>query len=454
MSAPRHTRLALLGSATVLSLTASVLVGSPAFADPLYVYPTTQSPVTVAKAWSAGPVSNGGAATSTITATNPTGTPAHVFVQDTYDHGLTPGTLPAGCTTSYGGYPMFSCQLNVPAGGSASVSVPFTATYAGPKVYTKNYRSGERLTVQKAETNWNNFAGQQTVHAVSCPSGYVMVDHSLRKQTVDQGAGTLEDVHVVTTNLSTTAWQVEIRNATTGQAQGKLWAACLEQDTNQGGTFAVGPVHETWVDNFLPVGDTESQFVATCDPGEVPIAVNLKAAPANTNYSPWQDQLFTQVGLDANGGPSTVVFAVIHQPADVTLQWRCLTAKSSTGNRMLFEVVSDPTSVPAGSEVGHDVSCADDAKGVVGGWRGGTINGAEPRPKIRTYWYRNTGTAPLTYTSHLLCVDNRLVKGGKLKASATDPRCNYLGGVHEVVAGSDERWLNDDEQCLVVKQGS
>lgn len=456
MAAPRTTRLNRLAASAALALAASMLVASPAMADPLFVYPSTASPVIIAKSWSPGPVANGGTATATLSASNPTGTPAHVIIQDTYDHGLVRGSFPPGSNcgdTSYAGYPMFWCHLDVPAFGTASISVPFTASYKGPRVYTKNFRTGERVTVQKAETNWNNFAGQQTTHSVSCPAGYVMIDHALRKQAVDQGTGTLEDVHVVTTNLTTSAWTVDIRNATTGQAQGKLWAACLKQETNQGGTFTVSGVNSTWVDNFLPVGDTESQFIATCSPGEIPVAVNLKASPANTNYAPWQDQLFTQTGLYANGGPSTVVFAMIHQPADMTLQWRCMSTTSTTGNRLSFTRVSDTTVVPAGTEVDHDVSCDDDSKGIVGGWRGGKVNGAEPRPKIRTYWYRNTSASPVTYTSQLLCAGNRLAKGGHLKASATDARCNYLGGVHEVVAGSDERWLNDDEECLVVTQG-
>lgn len=454
MAAPRLTRLSLLASAATLALAATTLAPAPAFADPFFTYPTTQSDVVISKAWSAGPVGNGATATATLTATNPTGSPAKVFIQDTYDYGLTPGTLPAGCGhTSYTGHRLFWCERTVPANGSVSVDVPFTVSYAGPKTYTKNFRTGERVTVQKAETNWNNFAGQQTSHSVSCPDGYVMVDHALRKQGVDQGAGTLEDVHVVSTNLTTTQWQVEIRNATTGQAQGKLWAACLRQTTNQGGTFTVGPVQEHWIDNFLPVGDAESEFVATCGPGEMPIAVNLKAVPANINYAPWQDQLLTQVGLYANGGPSTVVSAIVHQPADTTLQWRCMSAKSSTGNRMHFSLVSETHTVPAGQEVEQEVTCDDDAKGVVGGWSGGRLNGQEPRPKTRTYWFRNTSASPVTYDAALLCVGNRLVRGGKLKKSHTDPRCNYLGGVHEVAPGTEE-WLNDDEACIVVRQGA
>src|SRR4051794_27752140 len=82
--------------------------------DPVFVFPTSPSPVTVAKTWSAGTVGNGGTVAATITATNPTAVSRHVIFQDTYDFGLTPGSLPGGCgTTSYTGYPLFWCNLVV-----------------------------------------------------------------------------------------------------------------------------------------------------------------------------------------------------------------------------------------------------------------------------------------------------------------------------------------------------
>ena len=144
--------------------------------------------------------------------------------------------------------------------------------------------------------------------------------------------------------------------------------------------------------------------------------------------------------------------AIVHEPADITLQWRCLSTTSSNGNRMDLSLVTKTVSVPAGQEMEVQVSCADDEKGIVGGWHGGKLNGHEPRPKTRTYWFRNTSASAVTYDAKLLCVGNRLVRGGKIKKSHTDPRCNYLGGVHEVSPGNEE-WLNDDEACIVVRQG-
>jgi hypothetical protein len=44
-----------------------------------------------------------------------------------------------------------------------------------------------------------------------------------------------------------------------------------------------------------------------------------------------------------------------------------------------------------------------------------------------------------------------LVRGGKLLKYATDERCNYLGGV---VRPAEIEHLDDDDACLLVRQGT
>ena len=66
-----------LGTTTI-----TTALGLPAQAsDPVFVYPTSPSPVTVAKSWSAGTVGNGGTATAHVVATNPTGVPRTIIFQ-------------------------------------------------------------------------------------------------------------------------------------------------------------------------------------------------------------------------------------------------------------------------------------------------------------------------------------------------------------------------------------
>jgi hypothetical protein len=305
--------------------------------------------------------------------------------------------------------------------------------------------------VAKIETYVSIPASSTQTLTVSCPGGYAMVDQSFHRLSVDQGTGTFADVQVVSSTLTSSGWSVVIANDALGQAQGKLLGACLSLQTGTGGTLAVSGIQSAPVDNFLPVGDGPSEFQATCPAGETPVAVNLNAVPANVNYANRHDTLATVVGMKANGGRSATVFAVMHQPSDPTLQWRCLRTTSSSTFRMLFRNQTQSVVLAPGEEREVSVSCANGEKGIVGGWSGGPLDGSEPRPVTRTYWFSNTSAAPATYVANLLCVGNRLVRGGHLKGSATDARCNYLGGVEEP---TEAQWLNHDEACLQVKQGS
>jgi hypothetical protein len=450
VTTPRRRALATL-AALGLAVGALTLALPAQASDPLYVYPTSPSPVTVAKTWSAGTVANGGTVTAHITATNPTGANRTVIFQDTYDFGLVPGSLPGGCgTTSYAGYPMFFCNVSVPAFSSTTVDVPFTVTYTGPKQYTWSKQTHEAVDVQKQETYVAIPAGQTQTFTVTCPSGYALVDQSFHKLGVDQGTGTIDDVHLVSSTLVTGGWSAVIANGATGQAQGKLFGTCLTTQTTTGGSLAVSAIQSFSVNNFLPVGTT-SEFEATCPVGQTPVSLNLNGVQANSNYPNVHDVLLTPVGMKANGGRSATVFATVNQPTDTTLQWRCLSTTSSTGNRLKFRVEAKTVTVGPGQDKEVGVYCETGEKGIVGGWYGGPLNGSEPRPISRTYWFHNTSASTVTYQANLLCVGSRLVTGGKIHKGATDERCNYLSGVE---SPAETEYLDRDEACLLVRQGT
>jgi hypothetical protein len=241
-----------------------------------------------------------------------------------------------------------------------------------------------------------------------------------------------------------------VANGATGQAQGKLFATCLKTQTNTNGTIGFSGIQSFSVNNFLPVGDVPSEFEATCPSGQTPVDLSLNGVQANSNYSNVHDVLLTQVGLKADGGRSATVFAKVNQPTDTTLQWRCMSTTSTNGHRFLFRVEARTVTVPAMQDKEIDVYCQHGEKGIIGGWSGGPLNGSEPRPLIRTYWFHNTSAAPVTYHVSLLCVGSRLVGGGKIVKAATHERCNYLGGVEEP---AETEYLNHDEACVLVKQG-
>jgi hypothetical protein len=181
------------------------------------------------------------------------------------------------------------------------------------------------------------------------------------------------------------------------------------------------------------------------------MAVNLNAVGANSNYPNVHDALVRVVGTKNSGGQSATVFAQVNQPSDTTLQWRCLKTTSSTGARLQFRVEAKTVTVGAGQDKEVGVYCETGEKGIVGGWYGGPLNGSEPRPISRTYWFHNTSASTATYQVNLLCVGTRLVNGGKILKWATDERCNYLSGVE---SPAETEYLNRDEACLLVRQGT
>ena len=438
----------------MFALVAGALSPIPATAAPS----ASSGDVTISKTWIATPpVADGGSATARLKATNTTANPQPVTIRDTYDAGLTPGVLPTDCTAWPAPARVIECTTTVGGGVGvfAQYDIPFTVAYQGPKTYTKNWKTDERLTVQKQDKHWNLEGGEVKTFEISCPAGYFMIDQAIHKQRVDQDMGTLEDLRVQSTNLTPTKWEVVVENDSGGQGQGKLWAACMKQTTNQAGTIAIGAV-QTQILSLAPVGDVPTEFHAICASGETPVAINLRAVQGGF----WQDELFSQIGLYANGGPSAVLFAMVHETGTFTLQWRCMSTTSSSGRRMDLRLDSDSHVVPAGQQQDFTATCDDDEKGIVGGWRGAasngqafktTMNGQEPRPKLRTYWMRNLTGSPLTYDTKLLCVGNRLVRGGKIDKTYTDMRCNYADGLIDGVP--NDFWLNWSEVCLAVKQG-
>lgn len=415
--------------------------------------------VVISKTWlESQPIAAGGTATARLTATNAAPSPQLVTIRDTYDVGLTPpapASLPAGCTAQPAPARVIECTATVGAApGVIQFDIPYTVTYQGPKRYTRNWKSEERITVMKADQHWNLYGGEVKTFDLECPAGYFMIDQWLHKDPVDQNQGVLEDVHVKSTNMTTSKWTVVIDNDSGGQAQGHLWATCAKDKTNHANAVNLSGMKSQPLTRSF-VGDVPTEFHATCDPGETPIAINLKATQAGY----WQDELYTQTGLFANGGPSAVFFALVHDTGSFELQWRCMaTAVAGSGYRMDLRVASDTNTVPANTEKDFTTTCADDEKGIIGGWRGLTngqkfhtfMNGQEPRPKLRTYWMRNLTASPLTYDTRLLCLGNRLVRGGKIDKAVTDSRCNYADGW---IDGATDYWLNWVEVCVTVKQG-
>lgn len=435
-------RIGLTSVAAALALVGSVLAPAQA------VGPTTPSGITVTKSWApAGPVASGTTVIATILVDNPTGSAiANVEVTDIFDPGLAyvSDTVDGGgvCTTGNATSPGFrhvDCTFaSIPALTTRTITLTFTAHYWGYRHYTRNYRTDERLEIQKAETHVDIQSGQTKVATVTCPNDFDILDASWHLQQLDQDTGDFYDVYRMSSSMTNDSATVTLFNDAAGKAQGKLWALCLKDRTNLNNLLSWDPRTSVTVGGTpaTPDGPDERPFYAECGLGFTPMAINISAVPgAGADIDAiYMDDVLVQTGLEADGGRRATIWAVVPDYADVTLSWRCL--ETSVGvNRLWFQNVADSVlTVPMHDKVAQkQIDCDHHHKGVIGGWRGGHFNGSEPRPKVRTYWLWHDGPGTKNFDGSLLCLHNRLFRGGKVKknGSITDGLHNHVRGTSD-----------------------
>lgn len=435
MKTPRLTRLGLVSVASALALVGAVL--SPAQA----AGPTTPDPdMVISKAWTPPLlVNHGTTVTAVITVDNSAGllTP-DVVVSDVFDPALdfvsAVATGGGVCTDDATvGFRRVDCTFaSIGAGATETITLTFDARYWGYRHYTRNYRTEERLEIQKAETHVDILSGQSTVATVTCPAGFDILDASWHLQQVDQGTGDFYDVYRMSSSINNNSATVTLFNDAAGKAQGKLWALCLKDTTNQG--HPVGWNAQTTSTRVEEAdGPDERPFYAECPLGYTPMAINISAVPgvgADPDAT-YMDDVLVQTGLEADGGQRATIWAIVKDQANVTLKWRCLST-SIGANRLWFQNVDDSyLAVPVQDKVAKkQIDCDHHYKGVIGGWRGGKFNGSEPRPKTRVYWLWYEGPTVQNFEGSLLCLHTRLFRGGKVQknGSITDELHNHARG--------------------------
>jgi len=201
---------------------------------------------------------------------------------------------------------------------------------------------------------------------------------------------------------------------------------------------------------------------AYCQPGETPVAIDLRAAADHAaphpGGSPYSDVLIHKNGMEADGGERVRVWLTVNQPATVTMEWHCMkTATFADGKRMHFEVVSGTKTVAHGVKDQLKLTCDHGYKGIIGGWKGGKvhdgkINGTEPQPVSRVYWFWNNSGTTRTYKPQLLCMRTRLVKDGVIDHNFKVPLVNVASGWTTPDGGVTTKWTTTAEASFEVKQ--
>lgn len=398
-----------LNSATITGRApdATVVSADGSVSTPLIA---TMANLRIAKSVSASNPRSGQSVAYTITATNDgPAAAANVVVNDALPAGITYVSSTSPCTFASGSV---TCALgSLAAGASRSVQVVATVD----AVPTGDAAAQHDLDVQKYETDAPLEPGQTRTVAVDCAPGYLVLDGSSRVDAVDQGTGTLADVHLLESYASDAdTWTVTLRNDATGRAQTKAFAVCVQATTSalnghSHPLLVTGPSAQG-----VPVGSNgQAQAALSCATGEVPVAPGFRFASAATALTSrpagatgWS---FAAEGL----APGTATFSV-----------RCLATKtgSAAGHQhdLSLTQLTRSVPVPAGQKVEEQLSCEGDAKGVVAGARLGTGLvglGNDPRPKTRAFSLLNPTAAPVQADLWLLCLSTKTV-GANASASS------------------------------------
>ena len=262
------------------------------------------------------------------------------------------------------------------------------------------------LTIAKVEAQVDLNPGETRTVALACPGpGAILTDGSVRLDAVDQGAGALTDVHVVSarsTGLGT--WEAVVANGATGRAQAKAFAVCLPATTESTGghthaLVAAGALQTTT--QAWGVGRQSATLTCPADTIAIVPGFALSGGAA------------TVAGSEPTAGGWKLTFDVT-APTTATLSVRCLdrdvAAAQGHTHPLATQHVVRTVTIPAGQTVEEQVVCADDAKGIVGTWSlppGVVSVGNDPRPKTRAFKLVNTTGGDQAAIVDLECLGDR-----------------------------------------------
>ena len=263
--------------------------------------------------------------------------------------------------------------------------------------------------VEKVEQQVDFDPGQTRTVQVTCPQpGAAIADGSLRIDAVDQGTGTLRSV-VVTESRSVAygTWQVTATNTATGRAQTKLFGLCLpaRTDTVEGHDHELGLDPATTTQTIAGVAGRNDVSVSCADANARAVAPGYAFGPGAAGE--WVTSEPTDTGWHFG--------FVLGAPGPVTVSVRCLDTfvKVGTTGHTHQLWLSHPDAVaifPADTTDEQQVTCSDEAKGIVGTFDLGPglhLLGHDPRPKTRAYKVITDG-APAGGRFDLLCLGDRV----------------------------------------------
>lgn len=413
--------------------------------------PEQDADVAIVKTASKATAKPGDALTYTLKVTNHgPGTAKDVTVTDPIPPGVTFQSATAPCT--YGGG-IVTCSLgDLPKDATRTITITVTADpLPAPPPPAPSGKGGtpHLLTVGKVESQLDLDGGDEQEITLACPTGQILTDASIRVDHVDQDTGTLADVRVLaarTTGVG--SWKALVRNDAEGRAQTKAFAVCLGKTTEE----VDGHRHELKVSapvtttTTVPAGRTS--ITLACPTGSTPIVPGFV----------FDGDARLVASEPTSGGWRFDVAA--DEPTSVTVSMRCLDETTSTvkghAHGLRLDHVVKQVTVPAGKVVEGQVTCADDAKGIVATFDvpPGLVDlGNDPRPKTRAFKLYNPTSGSLKATIDLICLGDRtLRKGGG--GGGGEPTPVTVTNTATVTSADDPNPANDSSSATVTVSGS
>lgn len=301
---------------------------------------------------------------------------------------------------------MLTCTVGDLAPGEESV-VDVQATVDAVAAATGS--ETHQLEVTKVETHLSVQAGQTATAQADCPSGYLATDGSVRLDDLDQGTGSIADTEVLTSTAADdgTGWIGTVRNPATGQFQGKVEAVCTSLRTVSGEDHQHALVVSAPVTSAVSAAGGVASTDLTCGPGQVAIAPGWRITDGGAHVTT------TQRDGDL-GGTGWTFGATIPDHVAATVSIRCLSTTLAVAqghtHALQLRQLRDTVTVPAGQTVQAQLTCSDDAKGIVASWSvdpGLVSRGTDPQPKTRLFRFTNPTGTSLQARIGLLCLEQR-----------------------------------------------
>ena len=265
--------------------------------------------------------------------------------------------------------------------------------------------------VQKTEVQTDMQAGQTVTGTASCMAGYDVTDGSGRVDHVDQGTGSLADVHMTANRaVGNGGWTATFVNDTTGHSTGKVFAVCVKQGSEVVDNHSHSLVVGSQLTRTVPLTTGINDAALSCAAGQTPVQPGYQldgVAPIVTTYPD-----------DSFGWHFRVITDSASTATSATFTLRCLDNLVSTANghthALDLDEVRKSVTIQPGQNVEVQLICDNDAKGIVAGYDvdpGLVVLGNDPRPIVRAFQLFNPSNGPLDADLYLMCLGNRTAKG-------------------------------------------